>query len=113
MTTWRIETGDVLEALRLMPDCSMDALLSDPPYGLGTRQPTVEEIVAYLTGADLDTGGDFMSKDWKLPSVAVWRECFRVLKPGAPVLAFGGTRMFDLLFIGLRAAGFECRDVRT
>ena len=111
MTTWRIETGDVLEALRLMPDCSMDALLSDPPYGLGTRQPTVEEIVAYLTGADLDTGGDFMSKDWKLPSVAVWRECFRVLKPGAPVLAFGGTRMFDLLFIGLRAAGFECRDV--
>ena len=110
LVTWRIETGDVLDVLRRMPDCSFDALLSDPPYGLGTRQPTVEEIVAYLTGAELDVGGDFMSKEWLLPSVAMWREVYRVLKPGAPVLAFGGTRMYDLLTLGMRAAGFEVRD---
>jgi len=110
LVTWRIETGDVLDVLRAMPACSFDALLSDPPYGLGSRQPTGDEIVAYIQGAEMDTGGDFMGKKWALPSVAVWRECFRVLKPGAPLLVFGGTRMYDLLTVGLRAGGFEIRD---
>jgi site-specific DNA-methyltransferase (adenine-specific) len=108
--TYEIIQADVLDALRQMPDASADAVLTDPPYGLGTHEPTVEEIVAYLTGARLDTGGDFMSKKWELPSVEVWRELMRVLRPGAHVLAFGGTRTFDLLAVGLRAAGFERRD---
>lgn len=108
--TYEIIQADVLEALKAMPDASIDAILTDPPYALGQHQPTVEEIIAYLGGARLDTKGDFMSKKWDLPSVAVWREAMRVLRPGAHVLAFGGTRMFDMLTIGVRAAGFEIRD---
>jgi len=109
--SYEIIHADVLEALKKMPDASFDACLTDPPYALGTKEPTVEEIIAYLTGARLDTGGDFMSKKWDLPSVAVWKETIRVLRPGAHVLAFGGSRMFDMLTIGIRAAEFEVRDV--
>ena len=57
MTRWSVHHADVLDALVAMPSDSFDASLSDPPYGLGTHQPTVDELVAYLTGADLDTGG--------------------------------------------------------
>jgi len=100
--------GDCLEVLRGLPDSTFDSCVMDPPYGLGD-EPTVEEILAYLQGADLKTG-DFMGKDWDIPSVLVWRELFRVLKPGAHVLSFGGTRTWDLLSLGARAAGFEKRD---
>ena len=102
--------ADVLDALKLIPSESTDAALLDPPYGLGTREPTVEEIIAYLTGAQLKMGGDFMNKKWDLPSVEVWKELYRVLRPGAHALIFGGTRTFDLLTIGLRVAGFEVRN---
>ena len=111
MSDWKIIESDVLDALKQMPDNSVDAVLTDPPYGIGSREPTVEEIIAYLGGARLDSGGDFMGKKWELPSVEVWREMLRVLRPGGHVLAFGGTRMFDLLVLGVRAGGFEVRDV--
>lgn len=62
LSSWAVVEGDCLDVLRAMPDACVDALVSDPPYGLGTREPTVEEIVAYLQGAELDTGGDFMGK---------------------------------------------------
>jgi hypothetical protein len=53
---------------------------------------------------------DFMGHAWEIPSVPVWQEVCRVLKPGGHVLAFGGTRTWDLISLGLRAAGFESRD---
>jgi site-specific DNA-methyltransferase (adenine-specific) len=102
--------GDCLDVLKKLPDASVDSICTDPPYGLGTREPTTEEIIAYLQGAELNTGGDFMNKRWRVPSVAIWKECFRVLKPGGHLLSFGGTRTFDLISVGIRAAGFECRD---
>jgi site-specific DNA-methyltransferase (adenine-specific) len=55
-------------------------------------------------------GGDYLGCDWEIPSLPVWEEIFRVLKPGGYVLAFGGTRTFDLISMGLRFAGFENRD---
>ena len=100
--------GDCLEVLRKLPDATFDSCVVDPPYGLGD-EPTPEEIIAYLQGADLVTG-DFMNKDWDIPSVLVWREVLRILKPGGHVLSFGGTRTWDLISLGLRAAGFEKRD---
>lgn len=100
--------GACLDVLKKLPDECIDACVTDPPYGLG-EEPTLEEIIAYLQGADLVTG-DFMGKDWEIPSVLVWREVYRVLKPGGYVLSFGGTRTFDLISLGLRAAGFEKRD---
>jgi len=102
--------GNCLEVLKTLPDNSVDAVVSDPPYGLGTKQPTRADIIKYLQGGQLDTGGDFMGKDWEIPPVAVWEECFRVLKPGGHVLAFAGTRTFDMMSVGIRAAGFEDRD---
>lgn len=103
--------GDCLDRLKELPDACVDSVVTDPPYGLGNREPTVEEIIAFLTvGASLDTKGDFMGKKWEIPSVAVWKEVYRVLKPGGHVLCFAGTRTWDLMALGLRAAGFEFRD---
>jgi DNA modification methylase len=105
----RIIQGDCLEVLKTFPDNFFDSYISDVPYGLGPKDPTPEQILAYLNGEPLDTG-DFMGKRWAIPSVQVWQQAYRVLKPGAHVLAFGGTRTFDLISIGLRFAGFENRD---
>ena len=103
--------GRCLGVLQALPDESVDAVVTDPPYALGTKDPTVEEIIAYLQGSSLDMGGEFMNKDWEIPSVLVWKECFRVLKPGGFLLSFAGTRTQDVMSIGIRAAGFENRDV--
>jgi site-specific DNA-methyltransferase (adenine-specific) len=102
--------GDAWRRLREIPAGSVDAVVTDPPYGLGTKEPTVPELIAYLKGADMQTGGDFMGREWDVPPVRVWRECLRVLRPGGALLAFGGTRTVDLVTLGLRAAGFEIRD---
>lgn len=111
--TWEIHHADVLAALREMPTNHFDGCLSDVPYGLGSRQPTPQEIAAYVLGdAGLDSGGDFMGKEWQIPSVAVWREIVRVVKPGAPVFSFAGSRTCDLISIGMRAAGLELRDTQ-
>lgn len=101
--------GKCLDILKTLPDEVGDACVTDPPYGLGTKEPTVKQLIAFLRGADLKTG-DFMGAKWEIPSVPVWKEVYRVLKPGAHVLSFGGTRTFDLISMGLRAAGFEYRD---
>ena len=104
----KVLEGDCLAVLRELPDNTFDAVVTDPPYGLG-KEPTVEQLVAFLQGADLVTG-DFMGARWDIPSVLVWREVYRVLKPGGHVLTFGGTRTWDLISLGARAAGFEFRD---
>jgi len=106
----RIFLGHCLDVLKQLPDESFHAVVTDPPYGLGPKEPTVKQLVAFLKGANLDTGGDFMGADWEIPSVPIWREVYRVLKPGGHVLSFGGTRAWDLISLGLRAAGFEYRD---
>ncbi len=84
-----IHDGDALEILRSMPDNSYHGCLTDPPYGLS-----------------------FMGHGWDhgVPSVDVWREVLRVLRPGAHVLAFGGTRTFHRLTCAIEDAGFEIRD---
>jgi hypothetical protein len=99
--------GDSTVLVGDFPDESFDAIVTDPPYGLGNRQPTAEDIAAYLEGQDLNHGRDFMGKPWQMPSVVFWQQCFRVLKPGAVVMAFAGTRTFDLMSAGLTAAGLQ------
>lgn len=108
--TYEIITGDVLEVLRGLESDRFHASFFDPPYGFGTKEPTLKELLAYLQGAELDTGGDFMGADWSVPSVAVWTELRRVLKPGAYVNAFAGSKTQDLISLGMRAAGFRVQD---
>jgi site-specific DNA-methyltransferase (adenine-specific) len=81
--------GDCLDVLHALPDGSVEACVTDPPYGLA-----------------------FMGKRWDydVPSVGVWREVFRVLTPGAHLLAFFGTRTYHRGVIAIEDAGFEIRD---
>lgn len=81
--------GDCLEQLGVLPDASVDAVVTDPPYGLS-----------------------FMGKRWDydVPAVELWAECLRVLKPGGHLLAFAGTRTQHRMAVRIEDAGFEIRD---
>lgn len=85
-----LHLGDCLEVLKSMPDASIDAIVTDPPYGLS-----------------------FMGKKWDydVPSVEIWAECLRVLKPGGHLLAFAGTRTQHRMAMRIEDAGFEIRDM--
>lgn len=87
--TYAVLCGDVSEVLPTLAPESFDAVLCDPPYGLS-----------------------FMQKIWDhgVPSREVWEAVARTLKPGAHLLAFGGTRTFHRLAVAIEDAGFEVRD---
>lgn len=105
---------ECLIGMRMMlTDNSIDAVVTDPPYGL-SKQPDMNEVLRHwLNGDDyVHTGGGFMGKTWDsfVPGPSVWKEVFRVLKPGGHLLAFFGTRTYDLGALAIRLAGFEIRD---
>lgn len=85
----RLLHGDCLDVLPTLAEASVDACVTDPPYGL-----------------------EFMGKEWdgQVPGVAYWREVRRVLKPGAYLLAFGGTRTEHRLAVAIEDAGFRIQD---
>ena len=87
---YQLEHGDCLEVLRTLADSSIDAIVTDPPYGLS-----------------------FMGRKWDydVPGVEVWAECLRVLKPGGHLLAFAGTRTQHRMAARIEDAGFEIRDM--
>ena len=116
MSNARIINADCLTALRDMPDASVDAVVTDPPYGLSNTTPAqvAETITQWVTGNReyLPSARGFMGHEWDgfVPPVAVWDECLRVLKPGGHLLAFAGSRTHDLMTLGIRLAGFDIRD---
>jgi DNA modification methylase len=89
VSRYTIHTGDCREVLRDYPDNHFDSIVTDPPYGL-----------------------TFMGKGWDkgVPGEEFWREILRVAKPGAHLLAFGGTRTFHRLTCAIEDAGWEIRD---
>jgi DNA modification methylase len=82
--------GDCKEKLKELEDNSIDAIVTDPPYGLS-----------------------FMGKKWDydVPSIDIWKECLRVLKPGGYLLSFAGTRTQHRMAVNIEDAGFEIRDM--
>lgn len=105
--------GNCLEVLRGMPDNSVNSVITDPPYGLSKEPDMVEVLTHWLNGDDYEhQGGGFMGRDWDsfVPGPAIWREVYRVMKPGGCLMAFGGTRTVDLLSVAIRLAGFEKFD---
>ena len=82
--------GNCLAHMLFMEDNSVDAIVTDPPYGLS-----------------------FMGKKWDydVPGVDIWTECLRVLKPGGHLLAFAGTRTQHRMAVRIEDAGFEIRDM--
>lgn len=109
----KILHGDALAALRTLPDNSIDAIVTDPPYGLSKEPDIAEVLTHWLAGDDYThTGKGFMGNSWDsfVPGPSVWREAFRVLKPGGYAAVFASSRTIDLTTISLRLAGFEIRD---
>lgn len=111
--TYTIWPCDCRTAMSLMDADSVDSIVTDPPYGL-SREPDMAEVMRHwLAGDDYEHGGSgFMGKSWDsfVPGPAVWREAYRILKPGGHLVAFFGTRTYDLGVMALRLAGFEVRD---
>jgi len=87
--SWNVHHGDCREVMAMLDAASVDAIVSDPPYGLS-----------------------FMGKGWDhgVPGVEFWIEALRVAKPGAHLLAFGGTRTYHRLACSIEDAGWEIRD---
>lgn len=108
--------GDCLEELKKLEDNSVDAVITDPPYGLSNTKPAqvADVLKAWVTGdtVSVPAGKGFMGKDWDsfVPPPAVWEECMRVLKPGGHMAVFAGARTQDLMGLSIRLAGFEIRD---
>lgn len=88
---YKIICGDMLQELDKMPECSIDAIVTDPPYELA-----------------------FMGKSWDASGISfqptTWEKCLRVLKPGGYLLAFGGSRTYHRIACAIEDAGFEIRD---
>jgi len=113
----RILQGDCREVLKTLPDCSVDSIVTDPPYHLttGKKGGTGEASASTKTPhgrARVTTG--FMGMTWDGGDVAqdpaMWAECLRVLKPGGYLLAFSGTRTYHRMAVAIEDAGFEVRD---
>ncbi len=88
----KLVLGDCIEKLKELDDCSVEAIITDPPYEL-----------------------NFMNKKWDNTGIAynvdMWKECLRVLKPGGHLLSFGGTRTYHRMACAIEDAGFEIRDM--
>ncbi len=90
MEDYQIIQGDCLEQMAKLEANSVDAIVTDPPYGIR-----------------------FMGNKWdyNVPSVEVWQECLRVLKPGGHLLCFAGTRTHHRMACNIEDAGFDIRDM--
>ncbi len=105
--------GDNIELLKNYPDNYFDAVVTDPPYGLGKEPNAAELMKDWIEhGYHEIQGKGFMGKEWDafIPQPVFWKEVFRVLKHGGHVVAFYGTRTYDWGVMSMRFAGFEVRD---
>lgn len=89
MDSMRLECGDAEELIKSIPDNSLHAVVTDPPYGIFA-----------------------LNQDWDklLPSIEVWKQCFRSLRPGGFLLSFGHCRVYHQVGMQLESIGFQIRD---
>lgn len=131
---FQLHQGDCIDVLRGMADASVDAVVTDPPYGLGFMGKAWDSFTAadmpmrrsgpqdaVNAGMSRQGGRQRAGADYQRRQVAdmhafqAWCEewaveCLRVLKPGGHLLAFGGTRTYHRLVCAIEDAGFEIRD---
>jgi site-specific DNA-methyltransferase (adenine-specific) len=101
---WELRTGDCVALMAELDECSIDAIVTDPPYGLE------------FMGQEWDRLGDKLAGSVTGAAIQGWHEAWaqealRILKPGGHLLAFGGTRTYHRLAAGIEDAGFEVRDM--
>lgn len=109
----KLMLGDNIESLKKIPDNSIDSVVTDPPYGLGKERDMNIILKDWIEkGYSEIEGTGFMNKEWDayVPQPQFWKEVYRVLKPGGHILAFFGTRTYDIGTMAIRMAGFEIRD---
>jgi site-specific DNA-methyltransferase (adenine-specific) len=110
MSSWTVIEGEAIEQLATVLSASVDAIVTDPPYGIdidGQRWdgPEIQEAAARAGDQSLDRGAAYGAwcRRWGA-------ECLRVLKPGAFMLAFGFPRTSHRMICGLEDAGLEVCD---
>ncbi len=116
-----LHCGDSRDVLRTIENCSIDSVVTDPPYALvsiskrfssKTAAPVI--VPEGGSGAYARASAGFMGKAWDNGetafAVAFWREVYRTLKPGAHLIAFSGTRTYHRMVCAIEDAGFEIRD---
>lgn len=128
--------GDCVDVMRALPACSVDAVITDPPYGIGfmgeawdapritsraERGRATSPMPPGLGGphggyrSEATEAGRYNRTLAASRSFQEWctewaGECMRILKPGGHLLAFGGSRTWHRLTAGIEDAGFEIRD---
>lgn len=88
---YKLYNGNMLDLLQVVEENSVDSIITDPPYEL-----------------------NFMNKGWDNSGIAfqkeTWEQCYKALKPGGHLLAFGGSRTYHRIACAIEDAGFEIRD---
>ena len=121
-----IYNGDCLVVMDNMKKCSVDSIVTDPPYHLTSivdrfGKASIDDDT--LTSKKVRSGADsysrlirtgFMGKEWDGGDIAfqvdTWRKCFELLKPGGHLIAFSGSRTYHRMAVAIEDAGFEIRD---
>tara|TARA_R100001086_G_scaffold248113_1_gene184168 strand:+ start:1334 stop:2644 length:1311 start_codon:yes stop_codon:yes gene_type:complete len=125
----KIIKGDCIQCMQSMQDNSVDAIVTDPPYGLefmGKDWDKFGKAQNIGGGTMKNRNTPFQRGDKTPPAYYIWTnkqkhemqhffqefaiEALRVLKPGGFLLAFGGSRTYHRLACGIEDAGFEIRD---
>ena len=129
LETNKIYQGDCIEELKKLPDNSVDAIITDPPYGLEFMGKDWDKFknAENIGGGTMENRNTPYQRGEKTPpAYYIWtleqknefqifsmnwaKECLRVLKPGGFLLSFGGTRTYHRMTCGIEDAGFEIRD---
>ena len=107
--------GDCLEVMDKMEKCSVDSIVTDPPYHLTSivKRFGKEDAAPAKHGTDgvfVRSSKGFMGKEWDGGDIAfqveTWRKCYELLKPGGHMIAFSGSRTYHRMAVAIEDAGF-------
>tara|TARA_R100001163_G_scaffold65187_1_gene61517 strand:+ start:1708 stop:3141 length:1434 start_codon:yes stop_codon:yes gene_type:complete len=114
-----VYNGDCLEVMDTIDKCSVDSVVTDPPYHLTSivKRYGKEDSAPAQFGTDgvfARASKGFMGKEWDGGDIAfqtnTWRKCYELLKPGGHLIAFSGSRTYHRMAVAIEDAGFEIRD---
>lgn len=103
----KIIQADCCKAMKSLPDNSIDAIITDPPYGL-SKQPDMKKVLSNWNKGNKynHNSNGFMGKNWDsfVPHPEIWQEAYRIIKPNGIIAAFSGTRTQDLSILSMKIA---------